>query len=194
MNDNPFTNPHPTELEDKAHVETVRHFAEDMKQFAVSRSAVKHLERDSAKTVLAVIAASQRPPQGNPILTNDGAHWNKSVDLFDSARACHRPIIDGMEYAVVEHFPTTGRNELWNRGRDAEQVLKSFAHDLRQALQTWTEDMTAQVKEFLAEKYPGHDMARVADSFMHKFTTRALSKRHTITHSHQQKRSHGMGI
>lgn len=194
MNDNPFTNRRPTEQEDKAHVETVRRFAEDMKQFAVSRGAVKHLERDSAKTALAVIAASQQPPQGNPILTDDGAHWHKSVDLFDNTSACHRPITNGVEYAVVEHFPTTGRNELWNRGRDAEQVLKSFAHDLRQALQTWTEDMTAQVKEFLAEKHSGHDMARVADSIMHKFATREVSQKHAITHSHQQKRSHGMGI
>ena len=194
MNDNPFTFRRPTELEDKAHVETALHFAEDMKQFAVSRDAVKQLERDSAKTALAVIAASQRPPQENPILTNDGAHWHKSVDLFDNTSACHRPITDGMEYAVVEHFPTTGRNELWNRARDAEQALKSFALDQRQALQTWMEDLTAQVKEFLAEKYPGHDMARVADSFMHKFATREVSQKHAITHSHHQKRSHGMGI
>ena len=64
MNDNPFNNRRPTEIEDQAHVEAVRHFAEPLKQFPTSRDAVKHLERDVAKTALAVLAASQGPPQG----------------------------------------------------------------------------------------------------------------------------------
>ena len=70
---------------------------------------------------------------------------------------CHRPITGGAEYAVVEHFPARGTNEIWNRGWNAVEVLKAFAQEQRQALQVWTEDMTAQVKEFLAEKYPGQD-------------------------------------
>ena len=50
MNDIPFNNRRPTEMEDEAHVEAVRHFAEPLKQFPTSRDAVKHLERDVAKT------------------------------------------------------------------------------------------------------------------------------------------------
>jgi len=99
MNDNPFNNRRPTEIEDQAHVEAVRHFAEPLKQFPTSRDAVKHLERDVAKTALAVLAASQRPPQGNPLLTTDGSQWHESIHLFDNIFVCHRPLANGTEYA-----------------------------------------------------------------------------------------------
>lgn len=36
MNHNPFNNRRPTETEDKAHVEAVRHFSQHLKQFAIS--------------------------------------------------------------------------------------------------------------------------------------------------------------
>ena len=42
MIDNPFNNRRPTAIEDQAHVEAVRHFAEHFKQFPVSRDAIKH--------------------------------------------------------------------------------------------------------------------------------------------------------
>src|SRR5207302_8399744 len=115
------------------------------------RDAVTHLARDVAMTALAVLAASHRPTQGNPLLTTDGSQWHESNHLFDNIFVCHRPLANGTEYAVVEHFPANGRNEICSRGRNAGEVLKAFTHDLRQALQIWTEDMTAQVKEFLAE-------------------------------------------
>jgi hypothetical protein len=194
MNDNPFNYRRPTEIEDKAHVEAVRHFAEQFKQFPASREAVTYLERYTAKTVLDVLAASQRAPQENPILSDDGGQWHRSVDLFDNTFVCHRPTPNGTEYAIVEHFPSNGRNEIWHQGRNALEVLKAFTQDQRRALQIWTEDMAAQVNEFLAEKYPGQDMSRVADSFIHKFTTQAVSEKHGITHSHQQKHSRGIGI
>ena len=192
MNDNPFNNQRPTEIEDKAHVEAVRHFADHLKQFPASRDAIKHLERDVAKTALDVLAASQRPPQGNPLLADDGSQWHESIHLFDNIFVCHRPTANGTEYAVVEHFPANGRNEICSRGRNAVEVLKAFTHDQRQALQIWTDDMTAQVKEFLAEKYPGQDMSRVADSFIHKFTTQAVAQKES--RNHQQKHSRRIGV
>jgi hypothetical protein len=175
----------PNEIEDQAHEEAVRHFAEQLKQFPASRYAVKRLERDIAKIALAILAASRRPLEANPIVTDDG-QWHNSVGLFDNVFVCHRQTINGPEYAVVERFPS-GANEIWNRGRNAVDMLKAFTHDQRQALQIWTEDMTAQLKEFLAEKYPGHDMSRVAESFLHRFT-------HSETHSHQQSQSRGMRV
>ena len=195
MNDNPFATPRPTEIEDKAHVEAVRHFAEHLKQFPVSWDTIKHLERDLARTALAVnMAASKVTPPGNPITTDDGAQWHTGVDLQENVFACYRPTASGTEYAVVEHFPANGRHEVWTRGQNAVEVLKAFTHDQRQALQIWTEDMTAQVNEFLAEKYPGQDMTRVVESFMHKFATQAVSQKHALTQNHQQKRGQGIGI
>jgi hypothetical protein len=176
----------PTEIEDQAHAEAVRYFAEQLKQFPASRDAVKRLERDIAKIALAILADSRRPLEPNPIITDDGTQWRKSVGLFDSTFVCHRQTATGTEYAIVEQFPS-GTNEIWTKGRNAIEVLKAFTHDQRQALQIWTEDMNAQIKEFLAEKYPGHDLSRVAESFLHRFT-------HAETHSHQQNQRRGIRV
>ena len=58
---NPFEHRRPTELEDKAHAEAVRHFAEHLKQFPASREAVDRLERDLAKIGLAANVAASKP-------------------------------------------------------------------------------------------------------------------------------------
>ena len=94
---NPFEHRRPTELEDKAHAEAVRHFAEHLKQFPASREAVERLERDIAKIALAANMAAARPtPQQNIILADDGAQWHKNVELMENIHLCHRPI----SYAV----------------------------------------------------------------------------------------------
>ena len=192
---NPFDHRGPTELEDKAHAEAVRHFAEHLKQFPASREAVARLERDIAKITLAASMAVIKPtPKQNIIQADDGAQWHKSVDLMENIHFCHRPISYGAEYAVVEHFPARGTNEIWNRGWNAGEVLKSFAQEQRQALQLWTEDMTAQVKEFLAKRFPGQDLSRVADAFIHNCTTQAVSQKHALTHNHEQNHSRGIRV
>ena len=189
---NRFDDRRPTALEDQAYAEARQHFAEHLKQFPVSRQAVERLERNIAKTTLAAnMAASKPTPKENIIQVDGDGQWHKSVDLMDNVCLCHHPITGGAEYAVVEHFPARSTNEIWNRGWNAVEVLKAFAQEQRQALQIWTEDMTAQVKEFLVEKYPGQDMSRVADSFMHRFT-HAVSQQHT--QAHEQNHSRGIRI
>ena len=194
MSDNLFNRRRPTPIEDQAHADVVRHFSEHLKQFPVSRDAVKKLERDIAKTALVALAASQKPPQGNPFLADDGTQWHKCVDLFDNTFVGHRAVAYGTEFAVVEHVPASGKNEILARGRNAVDVLKSFAHDQRHALQIWTEDVSAQVKEFLAEKYPGHDTSRVVTSLVHKLATQAAAQNRATVRDHQQNRSRGIGI
>lgn len=98
-------NHRPTEIEDQAHAEAVRYFAEQLNQFPASRDAVKRLERDIAKISLAILAASQRPLDANPIVTDDGTQWRKGVELFDNVFVCYRQTMTGSEYAVVERFP-----------------------------------------------------------------------------------------
>jgi hypothetical protein len=78
---------------------------------------------------------------------------------------------------VVEHFPKRGTNGIWNRGANVGEVLKTFMQEQRQVLKVWSEDMTAQVKEFLAKKFPGHDMTRIADCFMSISTARFRKNR-----------------
>jgi hypothetical protein len=194
MSNHPFQNRQPTKLEDQAYSQARQHFAEHLKQFPTSQDAVKQLERDLAKTAIAVnLAVAQAKPDAIPIPTDDGAQWHKGVDLFDNLCVCYRPGIYASEYAVVERFPN-GKNEIWNRGHNAVEVLRAFANDQKQALQAWSDDLKAQVTEFLAEKYPGQDMSRVADAFVLKCTTETVSRTQAVTHNHGQKRGGGIHI
>lgn len=182
----PFEHRRPTELEDRAYAEAVRHFAEPLKQFPANRDAVARLERDVAKIMLAANMAAAKPVS-SVIQADDGASWHKALDLMDNICLCHRPDTGGTEFAVVEHFPKRGANEILNRGGNVGEVLKAFTQAQRQVLQLWTDDMTAQVKEFLAEKFPGHDMGRIADCFMLHFN-RTVSQKQTQTHRQNQSR------
>jgi hypothetical protein len=83
---------------------------------------------------------------------------------------------------MVEHFPKRGANEVLNRGGNMGEVLKRFTQAQRQVLQLWTEDMTAQVKEFLAERFPVQEMSRVADAFIHHLATHSPSQRQDQSH------------
>jgi hypothetical protein len=161
------------EIERQAHLEIVQHFAEQWRQFPATRDHVNRLECDIAKIALATMAASVRPPHGEPIKADDSFFWHKCVELFDNVFVCYRQIGNGIEFAVIERFPT-GTNEIWNKGRNAVDVLKAFTYDQQHALKIWTEDMTAQVKEFLAEKFPDHDLTHVTESFLNRFTQAEL--------------------
>ena len=189
MSNHPFANP-PTNQTGRPSLRARRGniLPSILNQFPASQDAVKQLERDLAKTAIAVnLAVAQAKPDAIPIQTDDGAQWHKGVDLFDNLCVCYRPGIYASEYAVVERFPN-GKNEIWNRGHNAVEVLRAFANDQKQALQTWSDDLKAQVTEFLAEKYPGQDMSRVADAFVLKCTTETVSRKQAITHNHGQKR------
>lgn len=176
----------PTPLEEQAYAEGRSYFAEQLKQFPASKQAVEKLERNLATMALTMnMAAARSAPQNSAIQTDDGS-WHKSTVLFDNVFACHRRIDAGVEYAVVEQFPNS-RNEVWTKGRHAVEVLRTFTGEQKHALRIWTEDMTAQIKEFLVEKYPGQDMSQVADGFMHRFT-------HGERIYQQQSRSRGIRI
>jgi hypothetical protein len=192
MSTNPFANRRPTPLEDRAYAEARQHFVEHLNQFPASQDAVKNLERNLASTTLAVgMAAAKRSPQENPIQAGDGVQWHRGIDLFDNLRMNYRPTLYAAEFAVMEQFPN-GQHEIWNRGYNALDVLRAFAREQRQALQTWSDDLKTQVTGFLAEKYPGEDMSRVADAFVLKCTTESVARKQVITHSHGHK--HGGGI
>ena len=123
---NRFDDRRPTALEDQVYAEASQHFAEHLKQFPASREAVDRLERDIAKIGLAANMAASKPTlKENFIQADDGAQWHKDVELMDNICLCHRPITGGAEYAVVEHFPARGTNEIWNRGWNAVEVLKA---------------------------------------------------------------------
>jgi len=188
MNDNRFNHHTPTALEEQALAEARQHFAGHLNQFPASRDAIRRLEENLSRTALAVsLTTSRTAPSRTRIQTDDGAIWYKSVDLTDSVCACYRPTSAGTEFAVVERSPCSDAQYVVARGRNATEVLRTFAGEQRKALQLWTEDMNAQVNEFLTEKYPGKDMSRVAERFLHRFTRSA----HEQTLANAHKPNHG---
>ena len=75
--------------------------------------------------------------------------------------------------------------DILNSGNNVKDVLQSFVRDQRQILRLWKDDMTAQVREHLAEKYPRENMDIVAGSFEIKLA-RALSETHMNTQSQRR--------
>ena len=125
------------------------------------------------------LTTSRTAPSRIRLQTGDGANWYTSVELIYNCWACYRPTGHGTEFAVVEMPASVGTPEILAKGRSAIEVVQAFARDQRQALKLWTEDVIAQVNEFLTQKYPGQDTSRVADGFMRRFT-RSLSLKETF--------------
>jgi hypothetical protein len=79
--------------------------------------------------------------------------------------------------------------EVLNNGHDAREVLQAFTRDQRQVLNLWKDDVKAQVREHLDEKYPRQDMGIVIESFEIKMA-RDIARRETLAQNH----SHGVRI
>lgn len=82
MNNNPFDRRRPTSLEDKAYIATMRHFVNDLNQFAAGSDAVKQIECNLSATALSIRIAARQQQKINPILADDGTRWHKCVDLL----------------------------------------------------------------------------------------------------------------
>jgi hypothetical protein len=153
-----------TTAAEQACAQAIQQFADYRQQFQLSCRAVERIEQNLSKLALAANLAAARP-QSHSIHADDGAAWHKNVALMENVYLCHRPVKNGTEYAAVEHFPARHINEIWNRGPNAVQVLIVFVREQRQALEIWSADLSAQVAQFLVDKYPGQDLVQVADRF-----------------------------
>ena len=63
----------------------------------------------------------------------------------------------------------------------------------REVLHLWIGDVAAQITEKLAEKYPGHDLARVADALVNRLT-QSQSHCHTVKPGEDTKHTRGIRI
>ena len=174
----------PTELHEKANAEAMTVFAEHLKQFKADCENLHTLERNLPATTDAATKAALQL-SGRAIQADDGTEWQHNVELMKNVSLCHRHTAAGLEFAVVESLPLKSgeRKEVLNSGHDAQEVLLTFTRDQRQVLQVWKDDVTAQVREHLAKKYPHQDLIIVAESFDIKLT-RAISRRETLVQNH----------
>jgi hypothetical protein len=180
----------PTPLQEKAYTEARQHFAEHLKQFKANCDAIRNIESNLPATANDAFRAALQS-SGHIITTDDGTQWQHAVDLTKITSVCHRRTAAGLEFAVVECLPLKSREmkDVLNTGRDAREVLQTFMHDQRQVFKVWKDDMAAQVREHLVEKYPHQDMGIVVESFEIKLA-RAISE----TRMHTQNESRGVRI
>jgi urease gamma subunit len=180
----------PTPLQEKAYTEARQHFAEHLKQFKANCDAIHNIEANLPAIARDAIRAALQS-SGRIIQTDDGTQWQHAVDLTKITSVCHRRTAAGLEFAAVECLPLKSgeMKDVLNSGHDVSEVLQAFARDQRQVLNLWKNDVTAQIREHLEEKYPHQDMNIVVESFDIKLA-RDISRRETIA----QNQSHGMRV
>jgi hypothetical protein len=174
----------PTALQEQAYAEARQHFAEHLKQFKANCDAVHNIESNLPATANDAFRAALQS-SGRVIQTDDGMQWQHAVDITKITSVCHRRTSGGLEFAVVECLPFKSgeMKDVLNSGHDASEVLQTFARDQRQVLNLWKNDVTAQIREHLEEKYPHQDMNIVIESFDIKLA-REISRRETLAQNH----------
>ncbi len=176
----------PTPLHEQANIEAIQHFAEPLKQFKANCDALHGIESNLAETANNASRAALQS-SGRIIQTDDGTQWQHAVDLTEITSVCHRRTASGLEFAVVECLPlkSVKMKEVLNSGHDMREVLQAFTRDQRQVLNLWKDDVKAQVREHLEEKYPRQDMGVVVESFEIKMA-RDIARRETLAQSHSR--------
>jgi urease gamma subunit len=156
----------PTPLQEQVNTEALQHFAEHLKQFKANCDALQNIECNLSMTASHASRAALQS-SGHIIQTDDGTQWQHAVDLTGITSVCHRRTAAGLEFAIVECLSLKDMElrDVLNNGHDVREVLQAFVRDQRQVLRVWKDDVNAQVKEYLAEKYPQQDMNIVAESF-----------------------------
>ncbi len=180
----------PTSLHEQANIEAKQHFAEHIKQFKANCDALHSIEGNLSVTANDASRAALQS-SGRIIQTDDGTQWQHAADLTKITSVCHRRTAEGLEFAIVECLPLKSgeMKEVLNSGHDAREVLQVFTRDQRQVLNLWKDDVKAQVREHLDEKYPRQDMGIVVESFEIKMA-RDIARRDTLAQSH----GHGIRI
>lgn len=99
--------------------------------------------------------------------------------------------VNALEFAVVECLPLKSgeMRSVLNSGHNVREVLREFMRDQRQILNLWKDDVKAQVREHLDEKYPHQDMGIVVESFEIKMA-RSISETRAVA----QSQSHGVRV
>jgi len=181
----------PTQLQEAAYAEAMRHLAEHLNQFKAECEGLQNLEYNLPTLGNEAFKAALLRTPGPVIQTDDGTEWRQDAELMKNFLICHRRTAAGLEFAVVESLPFKSGEikEALNTSHSVREVLNAFVHCQRQVLGVWKDDVTAQVREYVAEKYPHHDMAIVVESFEIKLA-RATSERQILG----QKHSRGIGV
>lgn len=177
----------PTELHEKANAEAMTVFAEHMSQFKGVCNVLRDIESNLSAIGNDALKSALLSP-GRVIQTDDGTEWQHDVDLSKISSVCHRRTAAGLEFAVVECLPLKfgETKSALNSGHNVREVLQEFMRDQRQVLNLWKDDVKAQIREHLDEKYPHQDMGIVVESFEIKMA-RSISETRAVAQSQSRR-------
>ena len=119
---------------------------------------------------------SQPPavPAELPESTPDRSPWEVCAPLMqinqNEVLLCQRLCEHGLEYAVIDHSPAAsvyakvhGPADVLRTGDNPRQVLRDFLRSERETLQLMVNDITANVRLLIAERFPKQDLRRVVN-------------------------------
>jgi hypothetical protein len=100
--------------------------------------------------------------------------WEVCVPLMRLNRnevlLCKRICEHGLEYAVIDHSPAAsayarafGPLDILRTGENPRQVLRDYLQGERETLQLMANDITANVRLLISERFPKQDLRRVVN-------------------------------
>lgn len=144
----------------------------------------------------------------SPDAAGDRSPWEVCTSLMrlnqNEVVLCRRVCEHGLEYAVIDQSPVSsihakvnGRSEVLRTGDNPRQVLRDFLRGERETLQLMVNDITANVRLVIAERFPKQDLRRVANEITRlckKVARLGFSESLTDATTQAPKQTRGMGV
>jgi len=138
----------------------------------------------------------------------DRSPWEVCAPLMrlnhNEVLLCKRVCEHGLEYAVIDHSPVAsayanarGSLDVLRTGDNPHQVLRDFLRCERETLHLMVNDITANVRLIIAERFPKHDLRRVVNEITHmckKVARLGYSETLAEITPHAAKRGRGVGV
>jgi hypothetical protein len=158
----------------------------------------------TARNIGSLDPQSQEAYVQAPGSIGDKSPWELCMPLMqldcNEVLLCKRVCEHGNEYAVIDrssvasaYTKANGPTDILRTGDNPRQVLHEFIRGERETLQLMVNDITANVRLFIAEKFPYQDLRRVVNEITRMCRSVArLGFSESIeagTHTHHRQRS-----
>ena len=143
-----------------------------------------------------------------PDSAGDRSPWEVCASLMRLDRnevlLCKRVNEHGLEYAVIDHSPVAsayakahGPLNVLRTGDNPGQVLRDFLRNERETLQLMVNDITANVRLIVSERFPEQDLRRVVNEIARmckKVARLSVSETQTDVDGRKYETNHGVRI
>lgn len=145
----------------------------DYQALCLISDKLRHIET-TARTIGSLDAQVPHSPTELPDAAGDRSPWEICASLMrlnqNEVLLCKRVCEHGLEYAIIDHAPvasayakTHGPLDVLRTGQQPQQVLREFLRCERETLQLMVNDITANVRQVIAERFPKEDLRRVVN-------------------------------